>query len=509
MANSRSKNAFLNVYIGYFSQIITLILTFVSRKIFLHYLSIDYLGINGLYSNILSILSLAELGLDTAFLFSLYKPVAENNYPLINSLIYFFKKIYYCVAAAIFILGVCLIPFLHLIINSDLNNRELILYYLLFLINTVVSYLAAHKMAILSVYQEQRIQKLVSLCSNFLLQFLHMFILVIFKNYYLYLLANIVTTLFNNWILSVVCDKHHREIKGDREYVKFDKKPIVQRIKATFLYKLGAVAINNTDNVLISTIVSTAAVGLYANYLSITQAVQGLISIINVSLISGIGNLHACGEKKRQYEVFNILLFFYHYIAALGFIGFGLIMNDVIKIWLGKDYLMSNWTVFTIALNFYLINAVSPIWMFREAGGLFEQVKYLMFVRAALNIVFSILLGYLFGTTGILMATAVSLLLTNFWYEPRVLFRKLFDSDSQTYWVNQLRYFLLTALSGSIVYFLIRNLGDTILDVVLKIVITILIVTVSFVAAQWKSSEVHEIMGFGKRILKRGTTTDL
>ena len=308
MSNSRSKNALLNIVFGYAAQMGILILSFVGRRIFLRFLSIDYLGINGLYSNILTVLSLAELGLDTAVLYSLYKPVADNDIPLINSLLKYFRKIYTVLALGIFAVGLALIPFLKFIVKSSLNDNSLIIFYLLFLVNTVASYFVAHKVAFLSACQEQRIQKLVMLSSNLILQVLHIIVLLIWKNYYVYVSATVVTTIINNLILNAICNKIHPHLKDKTEPVSFEKEPIRNRIYSTFVYKIGGVAINNTDNILISMLVSTAAVGFYSNYYTLISAIQGFIAIISTSLISGIGNLGAGGDKKRQYEIFSMVL---------------------------------------------------------------------------------------------------------------------------------------------------------------------------------------------------------
>lgn len=498
MNKSRSKNAVLNILFGYAAQIGILILAFVGRRIFLNFLSVDYLGINGLYSNILTVLSLAELGLDTAALYSLYKPVADNDIPLINSLLRYFKKIYTVLALGIFTIGLALIPFLKFIIKSELESTDLIIFYLLLLINTVASYFVAHKVIFLSACQEQRIQKIVTLSSNLILQALHIIVLLIWKNYYAYVFTTVVTTIINNFILSAICDKIHPHLKDKTKPVSFDKRTIKKRIYSTFIYKIGGVIINNTDNILISMLVSTAAVGLYSNYYTLITAIQGFIGIISTSLISGIGNLSAGGDKKRQYEIFNLALLFYHFVAALGLVGFSQLFNDVITIWLGVEYLFDGKTVFIIALNFYLSNAVTPIWMYREANGLFGEVRYLMLIRAAINIVLSIILGKFYGTFGILLATAISLIATSFWYEPFVLYKNVFEMPVFDYWKKQAKYFVATLSGLTIGFFAVRHIPCGIMQLFLKIVIVVVSVSLPFLVVSYKTAECKTAINFLK-----------
>lgn len=498
MSNSRSKNAMLNIMFGYIAQIGILILSVIGRKIFLNFLSVEYLGINGLFSNILMVLSLAELGLDTAVLYSLYKPVADNAISLVNSLLAYFKKVYTILAIGVLIVGLAIIPFLKYIVKSSINNTELIVYYLLFLVNTVASYFVAHKIAFLSACQEQRVQKIVTLLSNLILQVLHILVLLILKNYYAYVCATVVTTIISNVILSAVCNKIHPELKNKEEPVIFDKKPIRSRVYSTFIYKICGVAINNTDNILISMLVSTAAVGLYSNYYMVISALQGFIAIISTSLISGIGNLGANGNEKRQYEVFNLALFFYNFIATLGLVGFSLLFNDVIKLWLGSSYLFDNKTVFIIAFNFYITNAVTPIWVYREANGLFEQVRYLMLIRASINIVLSIFLGKICGVFGILLATALSQIATSFWYEPSILFKNVFQVSVLHYWKRQIKCFATTLCCLCVGYLAVKYIHGGIAMLLVKIVVIIISVILSFGTVYYKSIELKTVINFLK-----------
>ena len=480
------------------------LLGFLSRTIFIHVLSEEYLGINGLYASILNVLSLTELGLSDIVVYSLYKPVADGNEALINSLLAYFKRIYFALAGIIFLIGTALVPFLHFLIKSELNRQDLIYYYLIFLANTVASYFVAHKVALLSAYQEQRVQKLVVLSSNLVLQILHIIVLVVWKNYYLYVLATLLTTIISNLALGCVCDKIHPNIKKKLPPVDFDKKPIREKVYSTLIYKVGAVAVTNTDNILISVLVSTAAVGLYSNYYVVYGSIQGFIAIITTSLISSLGNLGMSGDKKRQYEIFNFALMFYHFTAALGLIGFSALLNDVVELWLGAEYLFDWPTVFIIALNFYISNAISPVWMYREANGLFEQVRYLMLARAAVNIILSVLLGMIWGTFGILLATAISLAVTNFWYEPRILFKKVFDLSVREYWRTQRRYFLMTLLAMAVCYGAIGVLprAATLPLILIKTLLIILLTTGIFFVFVHRKPEYGEIKALYARLRK-------
>lgn len=496
---SRSQNAKRNIVYGYIAQIGTFILSFIGRKIFLHYLSADYLGINGLYTNILTVLSLAELGIDSAFVFSLYKPVAERNYDIVNSLLSLFKKLYFTLATALFLIGMAIIPFLKYLIKSDISQGDLIFYYVVFLINMVITYFIAHKIALFAAFQEQRIQRLFSLLSNFMLQIVQIIVLIIWGDYRFYVLSSTFIAITYTIVLSIVSEKKYPEVFKAKKDIAFDKSVIYKRIRATFMYKLGAVLINSTDNILISALVSITAVGLYSNYNTIVVSFANLIAIINSSLITGIGNLAVKGSKEQQKELFDMMLLVYHLIAALGLSGFSLLFNDLITLWLGAGYILNNATVFIIALNFYLTYAIAPIWIFREANGLFDEVKYILLIRAGLNIVLSIVLGMHFGVFGILLATTISLILTNIWYEPKVLAKKLFPNLTKNYWKKQFRFFILTVLCYSICFFSLTNIGTGILYLIVKALIVCAITVFIFFITNYKTPEYTKFKNYFAR----------
>ena len=490
---SRSRNAKKNIFFGYIAQIGICILSFVGRRVFLKFLTTDYLGINGLYTNILSILSLAELGLDAAVVYSLYKPVADDDKILIHSLLNFFKKLYLLLALIILAIGIILIPFLKYLIDSNISNTDLIVYYLLFLTNTMASYFVAYKVALLSASQEQRIQKIVTLVFNLILQLVYIVVLYVFRNYYAYIGATVVSTILTNITLSKITEKLHPEVFKETRVVAFDKKPIIERMKSTMLYKIGVVLINSTDNILISVLVSTIAVGLYSNYYTVISALTSFVAIITTSLIASVGNLAVKDNKEKQKELFNMMVLFYHFIAALGLIGFSLLFNNLIVLWLGNAYLFDKATVFIIALNFYLSNAISPVWMFREANGLFNEVKYLILIRAAINILLSVLLGIKYGVFGIFLATAISLLVTNFWYEPRILFKSIFNTQTSYYWMRQIKYCAITALSYILCFLMVNRIEDTFGLFIIKTLIICSITGIVFFVSNISSKEFESI----------------
>lgn len=496
MSNSRSKNAKLNIICGYFAHISTILLSFIGRKTFLIFLNTEYLGVNGLYSNILSVLSLAELGIDAAAVFTLYKPVAEENLDEIVAYVAFFHKMYRIIAVAMFVIGLCVIPFLDLIVKTDISNDEVVLYYVIFLLNSALTYIVADKIAFFSAKQEQRITKLVSLLTQLFQLILQILCLIITKNFFVYILVMIGSTIVYNNIIGYVCKKKYPYLRVKKIKYTFGKEPIIDRIKSTILYKFGGILINNTDNVLISCIVNTASVGMYSNYLMIINAIQGFVGIITTSLISGIGNVVAKSDIKRERELFNTILLFYQMIATIGALGLYFCANEFIVIWLGKQYCFSNKILIAIAFNFFISNIFSPIWMYREANGLFNQVKFLMLFNAGVNLLLSCLLGTMWGIFGILISTSLSRLLTLFWREPKILFGTVFNESTKGYWIQQSKAIVVAIVSFSICFLILNYIPSGICGFFIKVIIVISSVTLIYFITYSRSQQFLEILTF-------------
>jgi len=503
---SRTKNLQLNIIVGFAAQFLIILLSFVGRRLFVSFLSVDYLGINGLYTNILSVLSLAELGLGSVVSFSLYKPVSDDNQPMIIALIRFYKKIYWIIAGIITLVGLSLIPLLKYIVTSDLPESELIIYYLLFLASTVSTYFVAHKVALLGAYQENRVQKYIALGTAILQQIIHIVILVLYPNYIVYVASTIVCTLISNIALSRITSRKFRYLsQKDVLTITIDKNAIKTNVKATGIYKLSTVLINSTDNILISVIISTTAVGIYSNYCVVVGALQTFISIVTSSLINSVGNLNTENNKTWMLEIFRVLVFAYHFVACYCGITLFFVFNDFVEIWLGSDYLLSGVEVFAISANFYLTNLLTPVWGFREATGQFYKAKYIMLTCALVNVALSIVLGISFGIFGILIATAVSKLLTVVWYEPKILFNNVFQAKQNTYWMQQGKLCVCTALCIVLCGLISQLFANDMIGIIVRCVLFFVVTVLVFVVVNIKSDEFVYLKG---RLLHRSKNTN-
>ena len=501
---ARKKNVVKNVIIGYFVQIVIFVLTFITRKVFIKYLSIEYLGINGLFSNLLTILSLAELGLGNIAVFYLYKRVANNNQEEIIRYVNFFKRVFIKLLFFVLIIGIIMIPFLRYIINTNINSTSLYIYYMIFLAGTLMTYLNAHNIALLNAYQDARSYKLISMIMTVFQNIFQIISLVLFKNYMIFIIIQVFSSLSISILTNIFVSKKYAfiNLKEKKEEIN-DKKTFYSDFISIIIYKFGTIIINNTDNILISVLVSTIAVGIYSNYYMVVSAVQTFIGIVSSSLIISVGNLLTENNKSKNLLTFNNILFLYHFIAIVGSICLYFCLNPFITIWIGNEYLFSDLVVISICLNFYFNTIISPIWMFREAAGLFNNVKYVMLITALLNLLISILLGMVWGVFGILIATIVAKILSIFWYEPRILFQKCFDNSTVVYWKTQIKYFVLSILCFVTCYFINFAFKSLIWFLILKCLAFSLICSIIFIIFNYNSNELTYYKSLLKKILRK------
>lgn len=444
MDETRSVKSSKTLISNFAQKTFALVLTFISRTIFIRVFGVALLGINGLFSNVISLLSLADLGFSTAMTYSYYKPVAENDYKKIAALNGFYKKVYSIIAAGITVIGLALIPFLKQIINLPGEVEHLYLYYLLTLAGTVVSYLFVYKTTVLYAYQQGYVVAKYNMLVNALSQIIQIAGMLIFKNYILYLVITVVFNLINNLYISHVTDKRFPFINEKIQINKQDKKDIFSNLSSVFIYKVSSTLMNSTTNIIISKLVGTITVGFYSNYLTVTNMITGYVNMAFTSLTASLGNLIVKDSKEKQFQVFKeiqvISSWFCIVISSCVYV----LINDFIEIWIGKDFILDEYTVLAIGVNFFLTCILNPIWIFREAAGIYRKTKYIMLVCAVLNVGIAILLGHYWGLCGILFAGAISKLLTYIWYEPIILFRDFFERSPMYFFGTSLLITLVT-----------------------------------------------------------------
>lgn len=445
MTDGRMKNSIRNIWYRLISQIASIILKFVSRTIFIYILGVEYLGISGLFSEILQMLSLADLGFGTAMVFSMYKPLADHDEIRLTQLVALYKKIYTVIAIVITVIGISLIPFLKYLVNLEEDIPYLTVYYLLYLANTVSSYLVVYKTCILNADQKNYLVSKYNTIFNFLSLIATSIFLLLTHNFMIYLIIQVVFTYANNFYVSHIAEKQYPYINNKVEKLpKEDGKHIFENVKSVFIYKVANTLVSSIDNTLISVLIGTTVVGFYSNYSMIVNNVILFINIIFSSVTASIGNMVVEANKKKNYDVYCSMQFVSFLLSSVAITVTYLVLDDLISVWLGNKFVLEPLVSLAIALNMYFSVVLMPIWSYREATGMYLQTKYVMVATAIVNLVVSIILGKTLGLAGILFATSIARISTYFWYEPKLLFKQFFEEKVWNYYKGIIKNIVVT-----------------------------------------------------------------
>ncbi len=498
--NSRTYNSMKNIFFGLGSQIIILICNFISRTVFIKTLGSEYLGVNGLFSNILTVLSLAELGIGNAIIYSMYKPLATNDKEKITALMNLYKKLYNIMAIVILLIGLTLVPVLKYLVNTNIDMSEITLYYILYLLHSVISYLFASRTSILQADQKMYIIKMYTMIFTVIQQIVQIILLYLTHNFMLYLIVQILFTFMMNLYGAMKSYKLYPYLKGKQKLEKRETKEIFSNIKYVFIYRLGGVILNNTDNILISIIIGTIYVGYYSNYYMIINSITVFTTIIFSALTASIGNLNAVSNEKRKYEVFKIIDFCSAIIFGFISVCLLILFSDFIKIWVGEEFILDVSIVYTIVLNFYIVGRLNPISTYRDTLGMFKKTRYIFLITACINIILSIVLGKIWGMFGIIIATAISRILTNRWYEPFILYKDYFKEKISKYWKNNTYYIFCTLLNYIITYSICKNINvENIWGFLIKAILCGLLNIILYLIECYKKNEFKELINIIKK----------
>ena len=455
---SRIENSIRNSFLGITVQVTNVLLGFIVRSVFIRCLNAEYLGVNGLFSNILTMLSLAEMGVGSAIIYNMYKPIADDDEIQIAKLMNFYRQAYICIGCVVAAIGLCITPFLKILINNQSNISNLTIIYLLYLSNTVFSYFFAYKRSIFSADQRESVLHIFRLIFYVIRSVLQIACLLLLHNFIIYLIIQIACTFFENIFVSLYADKEYPFFNKCKRVrlTKQEKKPIIENVKALFIYKIGSTALDGTDNIIITAFDGIINVGIYSNYTLITNSVQLLLSQVSNSLSGSVGNFVAKEKESRFEKLLKRITFLNFVIYGGAFVVLIACLSPFIELWAGKTYMLSFEVVFVHCLNLYIYGMMNSIWTFRSAMGLFVYGKWRPLVSAVINIITSIWWGNYWGILGVLLGTTFARIITNVWFDPYIVYKHGLKKSPRNYYKQWLGYFSIIL----ILTFIIRLINE-------------------------------------------------
>ena len=480
----RTKKSILNAIVATLASAVGMVLGFITQKVFLECLGLEYSGANGLFTNIMSMLSIVELGIGSAIVYNLYKPIAEDDKDQIISLMYFYRKCYRILAAVIFVLGMILLPFVPFFVGENSIQESMYLLYFLALIDTVFSYLLSYKRSILMANQENYIVNLVHMGYLIFMNLFEIGLLFMTKNYILYLVSRIVFRVLENLVITFIADRKYPYINS-KNYEKLSKEiqtDIFTKVKGLFFHKIGGFIVGSTSYIVISTIRGLKDAGIYNNYYLIFNSISILLSQIFYSIVSSVGNLLVNEDEEKSYVVYKKLTLFNFWIYVLCSVGLFAVLQPFITWWIGGKYLLPVYAVVWLAIYFYSQGMRKTINLFKEAAGIFYEDRRIPVLESIINLVCAIVCVHFFGIAGVFMAGVASSLLLFLYSYPKYVYTKLFKRKYMDFILEQLKLFVIMLVMLGATYGLISlvNIGNPLLQFIVNGIIVLIVINLMF-----------------------------
>lgn len=453
---TRAEYSALNAGASVVLQVLTGILSYVTRIVFTRTLSASYVGVSGLCTDLMGILALSELGITSAMSFALYRPAALGDIPKLQALMKLCRRLYLMVAAAVGLMGVGILPFLDIIAGESSDVEHLKLYYLLYLGDSVVSYLLAYRQSMIVAYQREYV---ISLCRTVfcvLRAVLQIAILITAGDFFLYLATGILCSILCNFCISLQAGRMYPFLRERTSCAlpAAERTTIYRNIRALAFHRFGAVVINNTDNLLLSLFAGIATVGRYSNYYMIISLIRQTLDRIFLSISASVGNLAATEDRSAIEPVFQTAFFFAQWIYGVAAICLYELLPPFIELSFGSHFLLDSTVVCILCLLFFYHGLRTAIGTFWYALGMFQVDQYKALAEALLNLIFSIILGRRVGIAGVFLGTLFSALLTSAWLDPYLFFHCCLKKSVRPFACRYISYLAVLALDWGVVHFL-------------------------------------------------------
>ena len=456
MELERSKNAKKGVIAGTVNRIVATLFPFLIRTAMIHKMGVEYLGLNSLFSSILTVLSLSELGFSSAIIYSMYQPLAENDTDTVNALLSFYRKVYRVIGLVVTVLGVGIMPILHLFIKDEVpQDINIYIIYLIYLSNTVISYFFyGYLSSILNAYQRLDVISIVTSLSQTAGYICQLFVIIYVSNYYLYVIFLPLGTLANNVLTAYAVRKMYPQYRCSGSITEKQRKDIWKSVYGIMVEKVVGTTRNTLDSICISAVIGLAATAIYNNYYYIILSLNTMFYMVCNAIQPGIGNSVVLESKNKNHDDMTHLNFGYMVISGWSFICLICLYQPFMTLWVGKDLLLPFSAVILFAVYFYVLRMGDIRSVYAQAVGLWWENRFFAMAESVLNVVLNLVLVRFFGINGVIAATIISLFGINFCLSTGIVFKHYFKNGKLTaYFLRHLFYFVVTVLVGAVTFF--------------------------------------------------------
>lgn len=502
----RTKNASRNIFFGVILKEYQIFVPFLMRTAMIYLMGVQYLGLNSLFTSILQVLNLAELGVGSAMVYSMYKPIVDDDETSICALMRLYRTYYRVIGLAIAILGSILTPFIPKLISGDVPDGINI--YILYLLNlgaTVLSYwLFAYKNSILEAHQRTDVVSKVTLITNTIQYTLQLFVLWAFHNYYLYVIVMLATQALTNIVIAVYADKLYPQFKPRGSVDKIQVQRINHRIRDLFTSKIGGVIYDSADTIVISAFLGLAILAVYQNYFYILNAITGFIAVVFAACMAGIGNSIVMESKEKNYQDLNKFTFIITWISGFCSVCLLCIYQPFMELWVGKDLMLSLSAVVCFVIYFFVRQFNALFNMYKDASGMWHEDRLRPLAAALTNLVLNLILVQFIGIYGILLSTVLAILCVGMPWLLHNLFTVIFEKKHMWPFIRKLaKYSFVVLLSCMVTYFICSRFSIGLLPtILLRGVICIIVPNLIYYLTFRKTKEYRQTLQLVDKMTK-------
>jgi len=498
MKIERTRNATRNIFFGIVLKLYQILVPFLMRTAMIYFLGIQYLGLNSLFTSILQVLNLAELGVGSAMVYSMYKPIAEDDERTICALMKLYRKYYRVIGLVIAIMGCIFTPFISKLISGEIpKGIDIHILYLLNLASTVFSYwFYAYKNSIFQAHQRTDIVSKVTLVISTIQYILQLFCLFYFRDYYSYVIVLLVMQTLTNIVIAVLADKLYPQFVPNGNLSKQEVNKINRRIRDLFTSKIGAIIVNSADTIVISAFLGLTVLAMYQNYYFILTSIIGFVTIIFSSVTAGIGNSLIVETKEKNYNDLSVFTFIICWIAGICSSCFLNLYQPFMELWVGKALMLDFSIVICFVVYFYVFEINQLLNTYKDAGGIWHKDRFRPLVTAIVNLGMNMLMVNVWGLYGIILSTVLSMLIVGMPWLFHNLFETIFEKKYLKQYLCKITYyicisFLACVASVFLCNFINMNLWSTI---AIRFVICIIITNCIFIVFYKNSVEfIHSV----------------
>ena len=445
---NRTQNATRNIVFGVVLKIYQILLPFAMRTAMIHLMGVEYLGLNSLFTSILQVLNLAELGVGSAMVYSMYRPIAENDKTTICALLKLYKRYYFFIGLIIAIVGTLLTPMIPKLISGEIPGRlNVYILYLLNLAATVMTYwMFAYKSSLLQAYQRSDVASKVTILTTSLQYVVQLIVLWLCHNYYIYIIVMLFTQALANIMTAIVASRLFPDISPKGNLPDKMVKAINQRIKDLFTAKLGATIVNSADTIVISAFLGLTILAMYQNYYFIMSSVMGILTVVFSSCLAGVGNSMVTESEEKNYNDFRVLNFLINWIVTMCMCCFATVYQPFISLWVGQEYIFDELVVVLFCVYFYLVTMQQVNGMYKDAAGVWHQDRYRPLVAAMVNLILNVAFVRFCGIYAILLSTIISYVFISMPWMISNVFKYVFYRDWKQFVQECIIYFLVACI---------------------------------------------------------------